>query len=306
MKFNLILAFRKKFTRNDKRLNRYIGAFIRTIFLFLRKLYVKPLKALGLILGVLFSRAPIVFSSQLKEALNIVTRMEPSSLGVRVVVDRKRDISRSQFCYKETYTCDWIREYYKKGDTIYDVGANIGAVSLLSASYLDRNCCIYAFEVMPSTFNALFQNIMINNYNEVITPLNIALSDKVSLDQLYLRSIESGTSGHSISAGIDNDDANKETLNVLTQTLDNLVHTYNMERPNHIKIDIDGLDYEVLLGGERSIFKDNTLKTVLIEKNHNEDKIRDFLKEKNFIEINLEGKYGKDCDCLGFVHSEYL
>jgi len=177
---------------------------------------------------------PTIFAASIKESLILKTRM-PGFLNINIAVDRLKDISRAQFFNKERLTCEWIEKYYKKGDVIYDIGANIGAVSLISAAYLEKDCLIYSFEPLPSSFNMLCKNIIINNFDKVIVPLNIALSDKVVIDNLNLTSIESGTSGYTIeNKGVSRNFIKR--LTVFTQTLDNLVDSHNIKKANHMKI----------------------------------------------------------------------
>lgn len=262
---------------------------------------IKPLKIIGIIFGIVLSKLPIILSSSLKESIKLTTNM-PLSLDIKVVVDGLRDYKRAQFSNKERQTCEWIEKYYEKGDTIYDVGANIGAVSLISAKHLEKECLVYAFEPLPTTYAMLFKNVMINNCSKVIVPLNIALSDKVEINQFNLTSTQSGTSGHSITkAGIIPRDFNNR-LTVFTQTLDNLIDTYDIKKPNHIKIDVDGIDYEVLLGGEKNVLNNPALKTILIEKNSKENKVRELVKKYGFVEHEFKG-YKSRFDNLAFARN---
>jgi len=265
-------------------------------------IYIKPLENIGIILGMIFSKMPLYLSFSLKQSLQLTTKM-PLTLDIKVAVDRRTDYIRAQFCNKERSTCQWIEKYYKKGDVIYDVGANIGAVSLISAIYLEKDCLVYAFEPLPSTFSMLFKNVMINNCDKVIIPLNIALSDKVEINQFNLTSIESGTSGHSLDKVNIKPlkDLNK-SLTVFTQTLDNLVRSYHINPPNHIKIDVDGVDYEVLMGGKKNILNNPALKTILIEKNGKENQIRSLLKKYDFVEVELKSNKGK-YENIGFTRN---
>jgi hypothetical protein len=95
---------------------------------------------------------------------------------------------------------------------------------------------------------------------------------------------------------------NKKSLTVLTQTLDNIVNSYCISLANHIKIDVDGFDYEVLLGGEKRILNNPALKTILIEKNGKESQIRDLVKKYGFIEVELKGNKGR-YDNIGFIRN---
>jgi FkbM family methyltransferase len=239
-----------------------------------------------------------------KESIKISIKM-PMSYDIRVVVDRARDIKRAKFCYKEKSTVLWIEKYYQKRDVIFDVGANIGAVSLISATYLQKQCEIYAFEPLPTTFSMLFQNIMMNSLGHVITPINIALSDKVKVDDFILSSIDAGTSGHSIKGGTskeeENDVVSASKLRVLTSTIDQLKKDYCINDINHLKIDVDGCDYEVLLGGE-SVLSNSSLKTILVERNDKENNIVDLLNKYGFKQVEIAPFYDAGTrENMGFV-----
>ena len=87
-----------------------------------------------------------------------------------------------------------------------------------------------------------------------------------------------------------------------TLPLDNLVDSYNISQADHIKIDVDGIDYGILLGGEKTILNNPKLKTILIEKN-NEEQIRDLLKKYGFVEVEFQDNKG-GYDNMGFVRIE--
>ena len=267
-------------------------------------IYYRPIAFIGKLIGKIFSLMPTQFSATVKESIKISIKM-PMSYDIRVVVDRARDIKRAKFCYKEKSTVLWIEKYYQKRDVIFDVGANIGAVSLISATYLQKQCEIYAFEPLPTTFSMLFQNIMMNSLGHVITPINIALSDKVKVDDFILSSIDAGTSGHSIKGGTskeeENDVVSASKLRVLTSTIDQLKKDYCINDINHLKIDVDGCDYEVLLGGE-SVLSNSSLKTILVERNDKENNIVDLLNKYGFKQVEIAPFYDAGTrENMGFV-----
>jgi FkbM family methyltransferase len=253
------------------------------------RIYLRPVLFTGKLIGKILSLMPIHLSASVKENIKVSIKM-PMSYDIRVVVDRPRDIKRAKFCYKEKSTVLWIEKHYQKGDVIFDVGANIGAVSLISAVYLQKQCRIYAFEPLPTTFAMLFQNVMINSLSHVITPINIALSNKVEVDDFILASIDAGTSGHSIKAGTmergENDAVVANKLEVLTSTIDQLKKDYHINDINHLKIDVDGCDYEVLLGGE-GVLSNPSLKTILVERNDKENNIVDLLNKYDFKQVEI-------------------
>jgi len=171
--------------------------------------------------------------------------------------------------------------------------------------YLDRDCEIYSFEPLPTTYSMLFKNIIVNNCEKVITPLNIALSNKIKAEQLHLTSIEAGSSGHGVSGSVDNENDIIKDLTVFTQTLDNIIKSYHINKPNHIKIDVDGHDYEVLLGGE-NIFQNDSLRTILIERNDDQDKIRALVEKHGFVEVDLKDEQRGEFENMGFIRSDLI
>ena len=162
-------------------------------------IYYRPISFIGKLTSMAINLTPVELSSCIKENIQVDIKMPDSD--VRVVVDGFKDISRSRFFYKERSTVCWIERYYTQGDIIFDVGANIGAVSLISANFLQKKCKIYAFEPLPTTFSMLFKNIMKNQFGHVITPLNMALSDKSKVEDFFMTSTDAGSSGYSIYRG---------------------------------------------------------------------------------------------------------
>ena len=67
-----------------------------------------------------------------------------------------------------------------RGNTIFDVGANIGMFSLMCSSYGDRQIDIYAFEPIPQIFEVLRLNIQRFNLDRVKL-YNYGLSNKLEV-----------------------------------------------------------------------------------------------------------------------------
>ena len=262
-------------------------------------IYYRPFRFIGKLVGGFIKLLPIQFSASVKESIKVDFMMPQSD--IMVIVDGLKDIGRATFCNKERSTIDWIKKYYQEGDVIFDIGANIGAVSLISAEYLQK-CKVYAFEPLPTTFSMLFKNIMENQYGHKITPLNMALSDKLGVDNFFLSSVDAGSSGHSVSRGMPKGEqsfCNK--LEVFTTTMDYLIKDYNINYPNHLKIDVDGCDYEVLLGGELTL-SNNALQTILIERNDKADSIIDLLTKYGFKQVEISTfKDAGTRENMGFV-----
>ena len=72
---------------------------------------------------------------------------------------------------------NFFLDYVKKNNTVIDVGANIGTVTLLLANIVGKNGNVYSIEPHPTTHRYLVENIKLNKF-ENVTTFNIALGEK--------------------------------------------------------------------------------------------------------------------------------
>ena len=62
----------------------------------------------------------------------------------------------------EPWTVHWLERIVAPGDVLYDVGANIGAFSLVAANAHDQAVRVFAFEPSFVTYAALCRNVLEN------------------------------------------------------------------------------------------------------------------------------------------------
>lgn len=138
---------------------------------------------------------------------------------------------------EKEYQSYWINTI-KPDWTVIDAGANVGLFSIIFGKLAKQ---VYAFE--PSdTVLSLEKNLQINNITNVQI-VNLALGDKVESRRDFIYQV---WGEHPIESIFD------------FTTIDAFLSGSESERNIHIdaiKIDVDGFDYEVLLGAE------NTLRT---------------------------------------------
>ena len=134
-----------------------------------------------------------------------------------------------------------------KNICFYDTGANTGYYGIL-AGYLGKgkiNC--YSFEPVKEFCDCLLESIYLNHLEDIVKVFNFALGDRNSKEDLYLAG-----SGSSLNKDfIGKNDISKRTVEI--RKLDNIAQSANLEKPDFIKIDIEGYEYNVLLGGEKII-----------------------------------------------------
>jgi FkbM family methyltransferase len=174
-----------------------------------------------------------------------------------VVLDRQGAYWALQGNSSEPETRSWI-DGFDDGDVLYDVGANIGLYSLYAASR--RNCRCVALEPNPFSFDALIRNMLLNHLEDAIIPLCMALGDDDGLMKLGMVSDQSGSVGSTLAMSGDG----RVQVAAMVTRLDSLTRMKNLPFPNHIKIDVDGIEEQVLAGG-RGMLSDVRIKSVLIE-----------------------------------------
>lgn len=162
---------------------------------------------------------------------------------------------------KEPDTIAWLMGM-RSGETLWDVGANMGQYSLIAAKL---GLKVHAFEPESQNFALLCRNIGINNLGEVVTAWPQALSDASGFDYFYVQSLQVGGSCSSYGASVnfhlqEKQYAVKQGASAITG--DEFSDKYGP--PTHIKIDVDGLEHKVLagMGGTLPI-----VRSVLVEVN---------------------------------------
>jgi FkbM family methyltransferase len=140
---------------------------------------------------------------------------------------------------------DWV----KPGMTAYDLGANIGYVSLLLAGAVGPTGKVFAFEALPANQERLTSNLKLNS-NENIRLISKAVADKSGATTFLVHS-SGGMGKLSGSTGSDRDHSNKIAVEVIS--IDDFVFQDNNPPPQLIKMDIEGGELLALRGMSRAL-----------------------------------------------------
>lgn len=205
-----------------------------------------------------------------KAEAEIVRKMDYNKKNIYLNIESGIEYeTRLHSCKKEPETVSWIEEFFKEGDIFFDVGANIGAYSLVADKFLNGKIKTYAFEPSFTSFVKLCRNIVLNKCQDSILPLQIALSDRTTMDLLNYSNLNPGGALHVFGALRDYKGNSFEPvlkLPVLSYKMDDFIEQFKTPFPNHIKIDVDGIEPLIIKGAEQTL-KIRTLKTILIELN---------------------------------------
>lgn len=203
------------------------------------------------LLAQLVARMRARDAGELIELLTTVRPMDYSRHRIELVVGSPAIALRLRSVEKEPFTVEWIERSIKPGTVFYDIGANVGAYSLIAAKLTGNGARIFAFEPSAATFHDLVRNIIHNGCGASIVPLPLALWSETALLSFELRSQLAGAARHRINPEPGLDAPLAQTI--LGVRLDDLVDRPGLPVPTHAKIDVDGYELDVLRGAERTL-----------------------------------------------------
>jgi FkbM family methyltransferase len=179
---------------------------------------------------------------------------------------------------KEPTTIPWL-EAIGPEETLVDIGANVGMYTVYAA--VVAGCRVLSFEPEALNYAELNKNIFVNGLHERVTAYCLAMSDEEKVSHLLLGAFGYAYSHHDFDENSWREDkkfGDKATRREarlrqgsVSATLDELVARGAIPFPDHVKIDVDGLEYKVVAGA-RKTFADPRLKSVLIEVNFADDR----------------------------------
>ena len=166
-----------------------------------------------------------------------------------------------RFHTDEPETIAFIDEI-KEGEILWDIGANIGIYSLYAA--LKPKINILAFEPSGFNFGLLVEHIALNRQDSKIKPFCIALGEHTELSALNMSNIEQGHSGNSLGEARSQFGEYEScfTQAILAYSIDSFIEQFRLPCPDHIKLDVDGIEPKILSGAKRTL---PNVKTILIE-----------------------------------------
>ena len=194
------------------------------------------------------------------------------------------DFSRNEVgTFQEVWLMDMYEKHYRiqPGDKVVDIGASIGAFSVLAAK---RGARVYAYEPTPRSFSLLAQNI--KGYN--VTASNLAVAGKTGRVRLFFAGRDEGNS-------LIHAQSRSESLEVSATTLDEILK--KVGHCDFLKIDCEG--------GEMAIFENASPETwlridrIAMEYHRNLPAILAILRGKGY-DVTTGGKGGD----YGHVYAE--
>lgn len=171
------------------------------------------------------------------------------SLVINPVLDKV--ISKNIYFYGgyEIGTLMFIKKHLNEGDIFYDVGANLGLMTILASISVGSTGRVYGFEPCNEIFKKLSKNIKINKCNNV-NLFKMGISSFSS--KAKIKEVNSDNMG---SMQIDLD----KNGDIKVTSLDNLIKSKTIMPPDMIKVDTEGFELEVLKGARKLLLNYNPI-----------------------------------------------
>lgn len=217
--------------------------------------------------------------------------LRTTKIGSYVITYIKNDIYISQEHYAkgkmwEPWMMDIIQVFYTSGDVI-DVGAHIGSFALYAAKVV-KNDKIHCFE--PIYDDVLKINIDQNNIkNAIIYNVGLGSSEKEIIVKPYDYSLPQNFGGFTLTT-----DGNDKTIKIMK------MDDYSFKDVCIIKIDVEGMEIDVMEGGKNTI-KDDTV--IIFENLHGDDDVYQTETMKYFLKNDYTCFRVADVDWIAIKNS---
>jgi FkbM family methyltransferase len=137
-----------------------------------------------------------------------------------------------------------FREAVRPGATVLDVGANLGAYTLLFAAWAGPAGRVFAFEPAPESRAGLRKQLRLNQFVEQVEIVEAAVAGSVGM-AAFTCDAASGANALDVGSAPD-------AIMVATTSLDAFCGTRGLN-PDVIKIDVEGAELDVLKGGRATL-----------------------------------------------------
>lgn len=208
---------------------------------YIREMYVRHHAAL-------FDYAAFLSSTNIRsmEVRDGAVIMTTRDRGIKMMVTpgdhRTAPIEALNFSDYEKAETGMTEQLVRDGDTVLDIGANIGWYSM-NLAVARRASRIMCFEPIPATYGALVRNLELNGISNVVAN-NFGLSDSDNTFTFYF--YPEGSGNASLVNLTAREDA--QAVQCVVKTMDGLG-----VQPDFIKCDVEGAELMVLKGGRKTI-----------------------------------------------------
>ena len=164
---------------------------------------------------------------------------EVADLGRFYVDDNPAQLKKALLSGKpwEPHVIRELVDHLAPGDTVLDIGAHIGSLTIPMARLIGPEGTVYAFEPQKKIYRELVHNLKLNELTNAV-PLRFALSSKAGIIEMNPAIAHDGR----VSVGEGGDKVEARTID-----------SFGFSDVSLMKIDVEGHEAEVLRGAEKTI-----------------------------------------------------
>ena len=167
----------------------------------------------------------------------------------------------NSFLTREPDTIKWI-DTFDENLCFWDIGSCVGQFSIYSSKF--RNSDVVSFEPSASNLRILSRNIFINNLQKKIKIMPLLLKENDGFNLFgENKFVEGGALNQILDNSYEKNNFENE-YNLFGLSINTLVKGNFLKIPNYIKIDVDGVEYDILKGA-KMVLDSKDLRSILIE-----------------------------------------
>jgi FkbM family methyltransferase len=168
------------------------------------------------------------------------------------------------------------RDVIESGDVFWDIGANMGGITRLASRLVGPQGSVISVEASLGNYRKLNNNVIVNHLNNVFLIRAAMWNESGQTLTLYNGSGENDSlfASHRLMSSSEK---------VISLTLDDLLDSYGM--PSVIKLDIEGAEYQALLGAKKLIDKSLGSKRpkLILEASNEDSRALELLLRNNYV-----------------------
>ncbi len=146
-----------------------------------------------------------------------------------------------------------IQDLVKPGMVAYDVGANIGYISMMFARQVTPTGLVFAFEALPDNQERFHLNLEASGFSDHIRLVKAAVIDKSGAVEFQIG--PSGGMGKAVGSAGRHEYSYPHRINVSAISLDDFVYQQENPAPQVVKMDIEGGEVLALPGMQQILIK---------------------------------------------------